>query len=191
MTLQEATAESNGCFVVSDTESGGPVLLAPAFQHVYVGDRLVRVGDNNCVGVKRNVVKTFVVGPAGSIVELEFLRGQGFIVVQLKRFALPKRDADPAQLATFPPPGSAHANEWHKHPCSLEVAIGTEDSEAQCCSIRSAAPSSDLDVVGDGGGEGGQCPWAPRNCEGCRQSPKHDQNPKPYREPDSRDATSC
>jgi len=112
MTLLEATRESNGCCVVSDIKRGGPADLSG---RVRVGDHLVRAGGNNCVGIKREVIKTFVVGPSGSVVELEFARGQESIVVQLKRFAPPKQNED-TQLASLPPPGSAHADDWHKRP---------------------------------------------------------------------------
>jgi len=53
MRLQEATEESGGCCVVSDVKRGGPVDLSCK---VRVGDRLVRAGDNICVGVKRAVI---------------------------------------------------------------------------------------------------------------------------------------
>jgi hypothetical protein len=112
MTLQEATRESNCCCVVSDIKKGGPADLSG---RVRVGDHLIRAGGNNCVGIKREVIKTFVVGPSGSVVELEFARGQESIVVQLKRFAPPKQNAD-TQLAPLPPPGSAHADDSHKRP---------------------------------------------------------------------------
>jgi hypothetical protein len=100
MSLQEATLQSNGCCVVSDIKSGRPVALSGK---VRVGDRLVRAGDMCCVGVKLHVIKTLVVGPAGSSVELEFARGQGAeeqsIIVELLRYGPPALGAPPQQHA--------------------------------------------------------------------------------------------
>ena len=87
MTLEAGSEASGGCCVVRGMKKGGPVDLC---DRIHVGDRLVRVNDVSCVGVTREAIKEFVIGPVGSQVELLFERHHGdgnteTIAVNLRR----------------------------------------------------------------------------------------------------------
>jgi len=71
MTLEAPSKESNDCCVVRGLKKGGPIDLTGS---VKVGDRLLAVGDVSCVGMSREKIKDYVVGPAGSAVRLKFQR---------------------------------------------------------------------------------------------------------------------
>ena len=86
MTLVSATASSESCCVVSDVKKGGPLDVSGKVQ---VGDRLLRVNDVSCVGMTIDAIKSYVVGPVGTRVDLVFGRHKEIITVELERFAGP------------------------------------------------------------------------------------------------------
>ena len=86
MTLVSATASSESCCVVSDIKKGGPLDVSGKVQ---VGDWLLRVNDVSCVGMTIDAIKSYVVGPVGTRVDLVFGRHKEIISVELERFARP------------------------------------------------------------------------------------------------------
>ena len=82
MTLEPADPGRDGYCVVHSIEDGGAVHNSGG---VMVGDQLVRVDDFNCKGALREDIKPRVLGPPGSEVSLEFMRGGVPIQVTVRR----------------------------------------------------------------------------------------------------------
>ena len=96
MRVDEATPSSDGFCVVREIHRGGAVDTSGYEQkdgemlRVEVGDWLLRVNDISCKHMPRAEVKRYIVGPAGTKVELVFAskRHNRNITVQL--FRMPK-----------------------------------------------------------------------------------------------------
>ena len=94
--LENATHSSNGFCVVREINRGGPVDISGyersngEVRRVQVGDWLLRVNGISCKHMPRAEVKRYIVGPAGTKVELVFesKRDNKNITVQL--FRMPK-----------------------------------------------------------------------------------------------------
>jgi C-terminal processing protease CtpA/Prc len=82
ITLEPASAGSNGCCVVKEIKMGGSVQMSGKVQ---LGDRLLRVNKVSCVGLSREQIKEYVVGPVGTRVEMVFDRDSQVITVELLR----------------------------------------------------------------------------------------------------------
>ena len=99
--LEHATPSSNGFCVVRDINRGGPVDISGyersngEVRRVQVGDWLLRVNDISCKHMPRAEVKRYIVGPAGTKVELVFAskRDKRNITVQLSRMPKEKGTA--------------------------------------------------------------------------------------------------
>lgn len=128
MTLDPATAWSNNCCVVREVKKGGPVDVSGK---VRVGHRLVQVNHVSCVGMTRDVIKTYVVGPVGSKVELIFASGDSdkeTITVRLERFVPPKLPPTPSATSAVTLGGEGDAQDMHKRQ-RVEPAIVARAAE--------------------------------------------------------------
>ena len=90
ITLEPASAGSNGCCVVKEIKMGGSVQMSGKVQ---LGDRLLRVNKVSCVGLTREQIKEYVVGPVGTRVEMVFDRDSQVITVELLRQVAPHHPA--------------------------------------------------------------------------------------------------
>jgi C-terminal processing protease CtpA/Prc len=105
MSVDKATPLSDGFCVVREIHMGGAIDISGYEQkngemlRVQVGDWLLRVNGLSCKDMSRAEVKRYIVGPAGSKVELVFAskRDNKNITVQL--FRMPKEKGTEVEVA--------------------------------------------------------------------------------------------